>query len=196
MMVQYLLPVLIVSVAYARVAKRIKTRVAKRQTMTSDSLKSYKMSRQTQKTNALLVMIAIIFGISWLPLNILNIICDFFYPFENNQVYRIVFAVCHMFAMSSACSNPILYGWFNNNFKTEFRELFQIAARCLPAFIFRRTELSRTSSKTQSTRCFRSTIEFSQISTAADRTDAAGTTNGSDNSKSTNGEPFAIKNLD
>lgn len=28
--------------------------------------------------------------------------------------------------MSSACSNPLLYGWLNNNFRNEFRELFAV----------------------------------------------------------------------
>lgn len=89
------------------------------------------------------------------------------------QVYRIVFAICHMFAMSSACSNPILYGWLNNNFNSEFRELFQIASNwCLPAFVSRRTQLARNPSSQQmpSVRAKQTNLEFSQISAAAERT--------------------------
>jgi hypothetical protein len=28
--------------------------------------------------------------------------------------------------MSSACSNPLLYGWLNQNFRQEFKELFGV----------------------------------------------------------------------
>ena len=28
--------------------------------------------------------------------------------------------------MSSACSNPLLYGWLNHNFRTEFKELYNV----------------------------------------------------------------------
>ncbi|GIY87757.1 neuropeptide F receptor [Caerostris extrusa] len=49
---------------------------------------------------------SLIFGLSWLPLNILNVVSDFFYPFSDNSTFRLVFACCHMAGMSSACSNP------------------------------------------------------------------------------------------
>jgi len=28
--------------------------------------------------------------------------------------------------MSSACSNPLLYGWLNHNFRNEFKEIFRV----------------------------------------------------------------------
>ncbi|KAF8784902.1 Neuropeptide F receptor like protein [Argiope bruennichi] len=46
---------------------------------------------------------------------------------RENATFRIVFACCHMAGMSSACSNPLLYGWLNENFKKEFKEIF---AKC------------------------------------------------------------------
>lgn len=70
--------------------------------------------KRIRKTNILLFSIAIIFGISWLPLNILNIVVDLFYPFEDSSKFRICFAICHMIGMSSACSNPLLYGMKNS----------------------------------------------------------------------------------
>ena len=36
---------------------------------------------------------------------------------------RILFACCHMCGMSSACSNPFLYGYLNDNFRKEFKEI-------------------------------------------------------------------------
>lgn len=36
------------------------------------------------------------------------------------------YAVCHMMGMSSACSNPVLYGCLNENFWKEFKDILCI----------------------------------------------------------------------
>ena len=36
----------------------------------------------------------------------------------------VVYAACHLCGMSSACSNPFLYGWLNHNFRHEFSKMF------------------------------------------------------------------------
>ena len=37
------------------------------------------------------------------------------------QVFCAVYAVCHLLGMSSACANPVIYGFLNENFSKEFR---------------------------------------------------------------------------
>lgn len=39
------------------------------------------------------------------------------------MVSRICFALVHLIGMSSAFSNPILYGWFNEAFRAEFQNI-------------------------------------------------------------------------
>ena len=39
----------------------------------------------------------------------------------------IIFATCHLLAMSSVLSNPIIYGFLNDNFK---QSLYSIASHC------------------------------------------------------------------
>lgn len=76
------------------------------------------------KVNQLLSAITVVFCISWLPLNLFNCIVDFM--FSNDQATEsmlVVYAACHLCGMSSACTNPFLYGWLNNNFKTEFTDM-------------------------------------------------------------------------
>lgn len=70
----------------------------------------------------LLGSIAAIFCISWLPLDIFNLVADVFH-FQNTQDLMVVYAVCHMMGMSSACSNPVLYGCLNENFWKEFTDI-------------------------------------------------------------------------
>jgi hypothetical protein len=77
------------------------------------------------KMNLLLVFIAIIFAASWLPLNLFNILSDTKNSIiKADHTFYIVNAICILFAMSSAVSNPCLYGVLNENFKREYVKLF------------------------------------------------------------------------
>ena len=44
----------------------------------------------------------------------------------SEQQICVIFAVCHATGMLSACANPIIYGFLNENFKTEFKEIYKI----------------------------------------------------------------------
>lgn len=41
--------------------------------------------------------------------------------FDLDEVFCAVYAVCHVLGMSSACANPVIYGFLNENFSKEFR---------------------------------------------------------------------------
>ena len=43
----------------------------------------------------------------------------------------IIHAVCHVMGMVSACANPIIYGFFNENFHREFSILYNVAKKGL-----------------------------------------------------------------
>ncbi|XP_055523454.1 neuropeptide F receptor [Wyeomyia smithii] len=128
--VQYLLPILTVSVAYLRIYFKLKHRLVVTTTSITTSatsnegkpLRERERGRRMQRTNYLLISIALIFGISWLPLNLFNLIADLYLDGITQEI-MVGYAVCHMMGMSSACSNPLLYGWLNDNFRKEFNEL-------------------------------------------------------------------------
>lgn len=125
--VQYLLPILVVSAAYLRIYLKLKGRRNIQQANKGNNKESERdkeRERRMKRTNYLLTSIAVIFGISWLPLNLYNLYSDIYlkdYTLTPHQL--IVYAVCHMMGMSSACSNPLLYGWLNDNFRKEFNEI-------------------------------------------------------------------------
>lgn len=56
--------------------------------------------RRMQRTNCLLIGIALIFGVSWLPLNFFNLYADLNQTKMNENIY-ILFAIAHLFGMSS-----------------------------------------------------------------------------------------------
>uniref|UniRef100_A0A336MCS0 CSON013600 protein n=1 Tax=Culicoides sonorensis TaxID=179676 RepID=A0A336MCS0_CULSO len=110
---QYLLPLLIISIAYLQIFCSLKGR-NKQQQMRNDRFR---------KTNILITLIAIIFGLSWLPINLFNLYSDLVLADSSLTDSHIIFyAFCHMVAMSSACFNPLLYGYFNDNFRKGFKE--------------------------------------------------------------------------
>lgn len=86
--------------------------------------KRRKEASRKRKTNRLLVAIAVVFAGSWLPLNAYNIIADFDQAWLMSLVdanrSAVVIAVCHLLVLCSACTNPVLYGWLNENFRREF----------------------------------------------------------------------------
>ncbi|KAH8406955.1 hypothetical protein KR222_001261 [Zaprionus bogoriensis] len=120
--VQYLVPILIVSVAYFGIYNKLKTRITV-VTVQSSSQRKVERGRRMKRTNRLLISIAVIFGVSWLPLNFFNLYADMQHPSAVTQRMLVAYAICHMIGMSSACSNPLLYGWLNDNFRKEFQEL-------------------------------------------------------------------------
>lgn len=120
--VQYLVPILIVSVAYFGIYNKLKSRITV-VAVQSSSQRKVERGRRMKRTNRLLISIAVIFGVSWLPLNFFNLYADMQHPSAVTQRLLVAYAICHMIGMSSACSNPLLYGWLNDNFRKEFQEL-------------------------------------------------------------------------
>ncbi|XP_052771088.1 neuropeptide F receptor-like [Mya arenaria] len=136
MMVQYILPVITVSIAHARICNKLRYRMVNRRPRRSSgefncnpnpsNRPSDNRTARKRKTNVLLAMIAIVFVLSWMPLNISNILVEFqFQMFRDKGIINYVYLVCHILVLSSACSNPVLYGWLNDNFRKEFNKVLQ-----------------------------------------------------------------------
>ena len=145
MVVQYILPIITVTVAHARICNKLKYRMANRRiprssggengiqqgSRTSDGRRARK-----RRTNILLAMIAIVFALSWMPLNILNILVEFLFQWfrESKLDTNLLFVICHILVLSSACTNPVLYGWLNENFRKEFLNVLKCCYICDPCY--------------------------------------------------------------
>lgn len=133
LIIQYVVPIVIVSVAYSRICKKLQYRYVSTTVLKKENVMNRRKSREDRrrKTNSLFIAIALVYCISWLPLNLCNVVYDAANPFgEDFHTTIVVFAVCHMMGMSSACSNPFLYGWLNDNFRKEFK------GECFSFFFF------------------------------------------------------------
>jgi len=57
------------------------------------------------------------------------------------EQYYIIYAVCHVTGMLSACANPVIYGYLNENFNREFKDLAAtIRSKCHSNSLTRRQE--------------------------------------------------------
>lgn len=126
MVVQYVLPFFILSVAHLRICNKLRYRMVNQNAPVGNTSyqrkKNERRSRRKRKTNVLLSGIALVFALSWLPLNIFNLLIDFEgeFFFKGRVNIKMAYAICHMMVLCSACLNPVLYGWLNDNFRTEF----------------------------------------------------------------------------
>ncbi|XP_075403921.1 G-protein coupled receptor 83 [Tenrec ecaudatus] len=120
----YILPLLIISVAYARVAKKLWLCNTIGDVTTEQYLA---LRRKKKKTIKMLMLVVVLFALCWFPLNCYVLLLSSKVIHTNNAIY---FAF-HWFAMSSTCYNPFIYCWLNENFRVELKALLSMC-RTLP----------------------------------------------------------------
>lgn len=119
---QFVIPFTIISFCYTKVCLKLRERA--RCKPGAKSARKEEMERErTRRTNRMLIAMVVIFGASWLPLNINNLVQDFYQPADHWQFAGAFFMLAHAIAMSSTCYNPFLYAWLNENFRKEFKQV-------------------------------------------------------------------------
>lgn len=117
---QFVLPFLIISMCYILVSYKLNDRA--RSKPGSKTAKKEEADRDRKKrTNRMLISMVAVFGISWLPMNAMNILNDYYEM--KSDYYTVLFFITHCIAMSSTCYNPFLYAWLNENFRKEFKQV-------------------------------------------------------------------------
>lgn len=119
---QFILPFLFMSICYISVSIRLNDR-AKARIGNKTSKKEEADRDRKKRTNRMLISMVAVFGISWLPLNTVNMFNDFYSNTDDWQYYNLLFFLAHCIAMSSTCYNPFLYAWLNENFRKEFKQV-------------------------------------------------------------------------
>lgn len=117
---QFFIPFFVVTFCYVCVSLRLNNRA--RAKPGTKSMKKEEVDRDRKKrTNRMLIAMVAVFGMSWLPLNVVNFLNDFYMNTHEWKMYNVLFFIAHSIAMSSTCYNPILYAWLNDNFQKEFK---------------------------------------------------------------------------
>ena len=114
--IQYFIPILVLVFVHIN----IKNFLSKHQTNSLSAARKLQELKRNRRTTILLTMIAATFAVSWLPWHIVNILLDLHYlsNLKPENLY-VILSFCHIMAMSTACTNPVLYGWLNTNLRNE-----------------------------------------------------------------------------
>ncbi|XP_966794.1 prolactin-releasing peptide receptor-like [Tribolium castaneum] len=119
---QFIFPFFIIKFCYICVSIKLNDR-ARSKPGSKNSRKEEADRERKRRTNRMLIAMVAIFLISWLPLNLINLINDFYDQIGNWEYYLLSFFLVHALAMSSTCYNPFLYAWLNENFRKEFKQV-------------------------------------------------------------------------
>ncbi|NXU52772.1 GALR2 protein, partial [Turnix velox] len=112
----YLLPVTVVSMAYARTLKFLWTSI--------DPIKRFSESRKAKcKVTKMIVTVAILFCLCWLPHHLV-ILCFWFGHFPFNRATYACRLASHCLSYANSCLNPIVYALISKHFRKRFKQVF------------------------------------------------------------------------
>ncbi|XP_042227427.1 prolactin-releasing peptide receptor-like [Homarus americanus] len=117
---QFVVPFIIILFCYVKISIRMNERV-RAKPGTKNTRKEETDRERKRRTNRMLIAMVTIFGTSWLPVNVVHLVGDYYAPASEWSYYNLCFFITHVVAMSSTCYNPFLYAWLNENFRKEFQ---------------------------------------------------------------------------
>ncbi|XP_062399913.1 neuropeptide Y receptor Y8b [Sardina pilchardus] len=121
LVLQYVLPLALVLLCYARIFLRLHRRRDMVERARRDA--RHKKARGSKRVNVMLAAIVGAFAVCWLPLTVFNTVFDWNHEVIPSCHNNSIFSACHLVAMASTCVNPIIYGFLNNNFQKELKAL-------------------------------------------------------------------------
>lgn len=142
---QYIFPIFVLSIVHGSIKRYLGTHM----TVRRNDRRAHREMYRNKRTTILLSTIAVAFAVSWLPWHVVNLMADFHYKGfrDDTRYFYTVFGACHIIAMSSACFNPILYGWLNTNLRRELLEFvpsFLKRLGCFPTISYHPENASET----------------------------------------------------
>ncbi|XP_067415122.1 galanin receptor type 3 [Emydura macquarii macquarii] len=112
----YLLPVVVVSLVYAKTIKFLWTSV--------DPIERISESRKAKrKVTKMIVAVAILFCLCWLPHHLV-ILCFWFGHFPFNRITYACRLASHCLSYANSCLNPIVYALISKHFRKKFKQVF------------------------------------------------------------------------
>ncbi|XP_077479204.1 neuropeptide FF receptor 2-like [Stigmatopora argus] len=125
----YLAPLALIVAAYARVgwalfrSAKLSPRGAGPETPARRAVCGKK-----KRVIAMLLVVALLFVVSWLPLWTLMMLSDYgrLSPAQHRVVNIYLYPLAHWLAFFNSSVNPVVYGFFNENFRRAFRAAFEL----------------------------------------------------------------------
>ncbi|XP_069580711.1 neuropeptide Y receptor type 2-like [Brachyistius frenatus] len=124
LILQYFLPLSIISFAYARIWSKLRAHVSPAESGAVGGAGSER-HRRRRKTTKMLVTMVVVFAVSWLPFHAFQLATDIDSTVLDMRDFRLLYTVFHVVAMCSTFANPLLYGWMNRNYRAAFLAVFK-----------------------------------------------------------------------
>ncbi|XP_053442435.1 neuropeptide FF receptor 1 [Nycticebus coucang] len=130
----YLAPLALIVVMYARIARKLCQAPGPAQDGEEAAAAGRRAARRRARVVHMLVMVALFFTLSWLPLWALLLLIDYG-QLSAPQLHLVTvyaFPFAHWLAFFNSSANPIIYGYFNENFRRGFQAAFRAQLCRLP----------------------------------------------------------------
>nr|XP_023683686.1 galanin receptor type 1-like [Paramormyrops kingsleyae] len=111
----YMLPLLLISFCYAKVISHLHKKLR------GISKKSEASKRKTAQT---VLVVVVVFCLSWLPHHVVHLWVEFG-SFPLNQASFVLRVVAHCLAYSNSSVNPIIYAFLSENFRKAYAQVFR-----------------------------------------------------------------------
>lgn len=123
----YLAPLLLIVIMYARIGIAL-FNTAMPTVGKHSQEQRHSVSKKKQKVIKMLIIVALLFTLSWLPLWTLMMLSDYANLSDVQlQIINIyIYPFAHWLAFFNSSINPIIYGFFNENFRRGFQAAFKL----------------------------------------------------------------------
>ncbi|XP_051920408.1 neuropeptide Y receptor Y2, like [Hippocampus zosterae] len=129
LVLQYFLPLAIISFAYARIWSKLRGHVSPAEGGADGAAAGSQRHRRRRKTTKMLVTMVVVFAVSWLPYHAFQLATDIDSTVLDMPHFRLLYTLFHVVAMCSTFANPLLYGWMNRNYRAAFLAAFKLRDR-------------------------------------------------------------------
>jgi len=68
----------------------------------------------------MLTAVVAVFAVTWIPFHVHSVIAEFRHDLVLGRFFKLGDVLCRVLAFSSACVNPVLYGWMNDHYRAAF----------------------------------------------------------------------------
>ncbi|XP_077999632.1 neuropeptide FF receptor 2-like [Glandiceps talaboti] len=119
----YLAPLIAITIAYLRIAMQVWTRHLPGVSEQTQASAHANVSKQKIKVIKMILVVVILFSVSWLPLHICVLLSEFGNLRDDQMQIIVLYVVpfAHWLAYFNSSVNPIVYSYYNKNFRRGFR---------------------------------------------------------------------------
>lgn len=118
LLIQYFIPLIILSFCYIKIGLRLKKSKAPGESIQK---RDAKMSESRRKILKMCFIMVLTFMVFWAPLHFINVYRFYDKSIEGWSNFGYIFFVCHLLAVSRTFVNPFIYAWSNIKFRTGFK---------------------------------------------------------------------------